>query len=202
MAEFFAGDNKEGRFCYRITGKQSVERLDPIVARLMPNAVRVGKLEQQDSKLDFVWETTCEKHLRSQHQSARVLNKLHNSQIIESKSMLAYLQLLMDFPMLQTFVADNATAVEAWAERRWGSEPSTSTEQTQARDWWVVKASKGNGGRDIWVMYKENYTKVVSELSASDEYVIQRYRNCGHLCTALSLNLVWISSHYMCVLPL
>lgn len=175
MADF-ADSSCVGRFSYRITGKQSIERLDPIVSRLIPNAANVDGV--QEGKLDFVWETTCVKNLRTQHQSAHVLNKLHNSQIIESKSMLAYLQLLVTFPMLQTFVAENALSVGMWARRRWSKQLITE-KVTPIRDWWVVKASKGNGGRDIWIMYEENYEKVTSELAVSDEYVIQRYENSG-----------------------
>lgn len=171
MAEYDNKDYKQTPFSYRITGKQSIERLDPIILSLVPNQSLSGC--NAADRLDFVWETTCEKSLRAQHQSACILNKLHNSQIIESKSMLAYLQLLVDFPMLETFVAENASSVEMWAKRRWNK--PTDNNCSNLRDWWVVKASKGNGGRDIWIMYEENCEKVVSDLPSSDEYVIQRY---------------------------
>ena len=31
-------------------------------------------------------------------------------------------------------------------------------------DWWVVKASAGNGGKDIWVMARHNFNTVLAEL--------------------------------------
>jgi hypothetical protein len=41
-------------------------------------------------------------------------------------------------------------------------------------DWWVVKSSKGNGGRDIWILNSQNSDLVIADLQ-SEEYVIQRY---------------------------
>ena len=164
------------QFLYRITGKQSVERLDPLVSRVVSNCCAWDKDTHTNRQLDFVWETTCEKDLRERHNSAKVINKLHNSQIIESKSSLAYLQLLVDYPMLDTKVAYSSAEVEGWAKRRWYSASNTQCE-TEDRDWWVVKASKGNGGRDVWVFNKSNHEKVISELPPNEEYVIQRYVN-------------------------
>lgn len=174
MAEF---KHRESQFYYRITGKQSVERLDPLVVSVIPNCSSwTSTADSNGLPLDFVWETTCEKEFREQHNSALITNKLHNSHIIESKSMLAYLQLLVDHPMLETRIACSSAEVLIWAKKRWG-ELSTMEHDHEDRDWWVVKASKGNGGRDIWVFNKSNHSKVVSELPANEEYVIQRYVN-------------------------
>lgn len=170
MAEF------TNNFLYRITGKQSIERLDPLVANVVTNCSAWNKDVDLNRPLDFVWETTCEKELREYHNVAKVTNKLHNSQIIESKSSLAYLQLLVDYPMLETRVAYSSAEVEAWAKKRWPMEAVPQCE-TEDRDWWVVKASKGNGGRDVWVFNRSNHEKVVTELPANEEYVIQRYVN-------------------------
>lgn len=171
MAEFSLG---ESLFCYRITGKQSVERLVPLVTALIPTAqnVDVQYLKNDSTKLDFVWETTCEKDLKSVHHGAKIYNKLNNSQIIESKASFAALQLLIDFPMLETRVASSAAIVALWAQRRW--KETTTIGLHTSKDWWVVKASRGNGGRDIWVLNKENYEEVVLQLPEKDEYVIQR----------------------------
>lgn len=162
---------------YRITGKQSVERLEPLLANVVKSSISwTPKSAPSDQILDFVWETTCEKEYRAIHNNARIINKLHNSQIIESKSSLAYLQLLVDYPMLETRIAYSSVEVETWAKKRWSTE-STSAVESEQRDWWVVKASKGNGGRDIWVFNQSNYEKVVTELPVNEEYVIQRYVN-------------------------
>jgi Tubulin-tyrosine ligase family len=42
-------------------------------------------------------------------------------------------------------------------------------------DWWAIKASRGNGGKDVWFMNKRNYTQVTAELPRGDELVIQKY---------------------------
>ena len=183
MADF-SKTNTQGMH-YRVTGKQSVERLDPLIKTLFPNAISHQTIELEtkvESKpLDFVWETTCEKGLRKHQQEATVFNKLHNSQIIESKACLAYLQLLMSTPMLETWIATGASEVSTWAKKRWDiGKASIEGEKgemcnSQSRDWWVVKASKGNGGRDVWIFNEENHIRVIGELAKDEEYVIQRY---------------------------
>jgi hypothetical protein len=179
MAEFVDDDNQPcGKFLCRVTGKQSVERLEPLIASVVPattfcdaTVLRSGKI----LKLDFVWETTCEKDLKQFHQNATILNRLHNSHIIESKASFAYLQLIIQCPMLETRVAVSAREVAGWAERRWGTpQISDVDENTSERDWWVVKASKGNGGRDIWVFNPQNFREVIPQLPVEEEYVIQK----------------------------
>lgn len=166
-------------FTCRITGKQSIERLAPLIEVIVPQAVFVEAkdLRAGYKTLDLVWETTCEKDIKEHHQKAAVYNKLSNSQIIESKASFAFLQQLIDYPMLETWVATNAAIVSVWATKRWVNGTSTehAEESSHNRDWWVVKASKGNGGRDIWVMNPANFAEVLPQLPDSDEYVIQRY---------------------------
>ena len=94
---------KEVKRRYRITGKQSIERLEPLLhsrfAHLGPwgavdeDGEGRGVEEQQlDKPVDLVWETTCERTWRKIHNGATILNKLNNTNILEDKSNLAYLQ--------------------------------------------------------------------------------------------------------------
>mmetsp|Transcript_31208 Transcript_31208/g.52671 ORF Transcript_31208/g.52671 Transcript_31208/m.52671 type:complete len:181 (-) Transcript_31208:9-551(-) len=155
-------------FCFRVTGKQSIERLDPLVKNLIPHSLH-SNLLGAIHKLDFVWETTCEKSAKEIHQGATVLNRLHNAHIIESKSNLAFLQQNIKYPMLETTIACGSRDVEIWAKRKWefDSETKQSAKLTTATkansslqlppfDWWVVKASKANGGRDVWILNESN----------------------------------------------
>lgn len=198
-------------------------------------------------QLQFVWETSCKISERSQHSQSTILNKLHNSQIIENKSNLAYLQLLMkendsDLFVLDTYIARDSYAVGRWvkkyfnlsddmggkiignndvSERNHNNNSSSSSnngadidgmnnitysndngnddnnnnddnenndaiensmknnkekkEENDNRnnkeingDWWVVKASKGNGGRDIWILNENNYQTVMEEIPPED----------------------------------
>eukprot|EP00600_Ochromonadales_sp_CCMP1393_P010390 CAMPEP_0174954940 /NCGR_PEP_ID=MMETSP0004_2-20121128/709_1 /TAXON_ID=420556 /ORGANISM="Ochromonas sp., Strain CCMP1393" /LENGTH=347 /DNA_ID=CAMNT_0016202821 /DNA_START=412 /DNA_END=1455 /DNA_ORIENTATION=+ len=92
--------------------------------------------------------------------------------------------------MLETTIACGSRDVEIWAKRKWefDSETKQSAKLTTATkansslqlppfDWWVVKASKANGGRDVWILNESNAGKVLTELEPDDEYVIQRYVN-------------------------
>ena len=88
--------------------------------------------------------------------------------------------------MLETRVASNAGIVEHWATQRWGIDTVIDTTD---RDWWVVKASQGNGGRDVWVFNSQNYRQVIQELPYQQEYVIQRYTELITLYTIISLML-------------
>ena len=190
---------------YRITGPQSIERLDPLVTQVLVGAIRADEVDKTapsvsaeeavQRPLDFVWETACEQTWRARHSEARILNRLHNTIIIEDKSNLAFLQLRMDCPVLETYVACSPSDVKVWAEMRWiapsnnrvfGSIESPSEAAAAAaaatvtasaaavHDWWAVKSSKGNGGRDVWMMHKDNYPSVLAELPTGEELVIQR----------------------------
>jgi hypothetical protein len=156
---------------YRITGPQSIDRLEPLVPRVIPKA-EAWKLETssgspQDTppgkKIDFVWETTCELTMRERHSQATVLNKLHNVVILEDKANLAFLQTRMDCPVLETYVANGSEEVKQWGLKRWAGESKDAGGSVDG-DWWVVKASAGNGGKDIWVMTSNNVDSVVAEL--------------------------------------
>ena len=138
---------------FRITGPQSIERLEPLVPRVVEGAVpldprSVGPLKGVESsaneKLDFVWETTCEMTMRDRHSQATVLNKLHNVVILEDKANLAFLQMRMNCPVLETFVASSPHDVHTWASKRWVDGADTPSGSVDG-DWWVVKASAGNG---------------------------------------------------------
>ena len=137
------------------------------------------------SEFDFIWETTCEKSLRMQHSLAAVVNKLHNSRILESKSNLAFLQVIMSdniehsgttVDILDTFIAKSSTEVLLWCQAIWMT-TDKRIHQSFSDSWWAIKASQGNGGRDVWIVNKENYAPTIAELPESEEYVIQRYQN-------------------------
>lgn len=130
-------------------------------------------LDSAPSQVDFVWETTRTKACRDLHKHARVLNRLHNSQIVESKASFAFLQLRMDYPhVLQTFVASSSAGVGEWVLANWFNDSITTTHRD---DWWAVKASRGSCGKDVWIMNASNYEDVTRQLPTGDEYVIQKY---------------------------
>lgn len=52
---------------------------------------------------------------------------------------------------------------------------SLTTESPHSRDWWAVKATRGNGGKDVWIIHRDNYNTVIPTLPNGEEYVIQRY---------------------------
>ena len=182
-------DSPAADFLFRVTGKQSVERLVPLVSEIFQGIATTFHLHDGDLRVPtFVWETTCRKEWRAIHNHALVLNKLHNSHVLESKSSMAFLQLTMKGPSLETFVAYSASEVALWAKKRW-SECSPPREASSSlageatldeaklvsqRDWWMVKASRGNGGRDVWVFNAGNVEAVVADLHEDQEYVIQR----------------------------
>lgn len=151
---------------FRVTGKQSVERLEPLVRKLFPTSVWCDDVEQP---LDFVWETTCEKSHKEVHANAKVLSRLHNTQVIESKANLAFLQETMDIPTIETYVATDNADILPWLEQRFCRDADGS------REWWVLKASHGNGGKDIWLVNQSNYRAICAEVSVKQEYVLQRY---------------------------
>ena len=140
---------------FRITGPQSIDRLEPLVPQVVQSAEKwtgsastpSGEGRSQD-KLNFVWETTCEMTMRERHCEATVLNKLHNVVILEDKANLAFLQMRMNCPVLETYVANSPGEVRAWASKRW-TDATKDIGGPMDGDWWVVKASAGNGGKDI-----------------------------------------------------
>jgi hypothetical protein len=168
---------------YRITGFHSVERITPILPLTKDvKWIECASLAEATSqRLDLVWETTCEMVWREVHKSARVYNCLHNTTILEDKSNLAFLQLRMKCPTLTTFVAKNGSDVISWAQQRWkisGCNTDKHGSSIEAdNDWWAVKASKGNGGTDIFIIHEENFKDVLAQAWKGEEYVIQRCRD-------------------------
>lgn len=130
--------------------------------------------------VDFVWETFCEQSWKTSHEKALVLNRLHNSNIIENKANLAFLQFraseLASSPSkyLETYVALKSCDVSKWCTERWGIVCERRVQSDQ--DWWVLKAGSGNGGKDIWILTPETYSDVVSEVTSyrDEEYIIQK----------------------------
>jgi hypothetical protein len=206
------------KLVYRITGPQSIERLERLVPLVIPDCVSVcsgkgskeyllrGSDEEVGSHakskdksgeaatLHFVWETACEQTWRERHNAALVLNKLHNVTILEDKSNLAFLQLRIQDHyknVLPTYVANGVNELLSWSENHWSTkkdETSDAAVKSHDDDWWVVKASKGNGGKDIWVISSDNFRTVIeNELMTpkgttshevpmkTEEYVIQKY---------------------------
>lgn len=51
---------------------------------------------------------------------------------------------------------------------------SVTTESLHSSDWWAVKASRGNGGKDVWIIHRDNFQEIIPTLPQSEEYVIQR----------------------------
>ena len=51
---------------YRITGPQSIERLEPLLLLLSSSIIwkPIDSNNDNDNKLSFVWETTCERNWR------------------------------------------------------------------------------------------------------------------------------------------
>jgi hypothetical protein len=181
MADFVVKDLSDSfpaecfPFSYRVTGKQSIERLQPLLESLKNEWLLPVSTEQVNLPLDFVWETTCEKEWKTSHSTAKMINRLNNTGIIESKSNLAYLQLLMQCPTLTTYVARSNNELIEWIHRHYSPQDNLSV-SSSTEDWWAIKASAGNGGKDIWIINKENYLSSIDSLpkQTDEEYVIQR----------------------------
>lgn len=133
---------------------------------------------------------------------------------------MAFLQLRMEAPVLESFITPNAARAYKWCETRWSNTQPPQSENIKnitdsdklpfdihtslskesflkephawsvpfddfslsdvaamdLSDWWALKASKGNGGRDVWVVNRFNYTEVFNTVPTNDEYILQRYR--------------------------
>lgn len=152
---------------------------------------------------------------------------------MEDKSNLAFLQLRMKAPMLDTFIASNAEKALHWCSARW-TQTEASSEKSSMKswapqaclasasflnephhwsvpfenlseadilamdlsDWWALKASKGNGGRDVWVINRHNYAAVFDTVPLRDEYIIQRWavKMLGNKKEVI----VWVVNMSMC----
>ena len=143
---------------FRVTGPAARSRILPLLKSLHPRIEWV-ECTSPDATPCFVYETTCEKAFRPCHKRASVLNRLHNSQILENKANLAILQTAMDITMLETYLAQGSEGVRDWCQ--WKFDNSTSSE---ALDWWVLKASQGNGGRDIWILSQGNFERILPDI--------------------------------------
>lgn len=142
-----------------------------------------------NARVVFVWETTCEKTFKTIHDNALVLNRLHNTQILENKAYLAVLQTCVSHGTnLTTFIAKSSIEVSTWLHNKWSTLHSNISMNTSTiadinnvnndvthTDWWVVKSSKGNGGKDIWIVSQDNYQSIVLTLPTKDQFVIQKY---------------------------
>jgi hypothetical protein len=108
---------------YRITGAQSIVRIEPLLKPLLCCDWRL--VNDSVTSVHFVWETSCKIIERVQHLESAILNKLNNSCIIEDKSNLAYLQLIMSrnslLEVLETYVAIGLAGATKWASNRWES---------------------------------------------------------------------------------
>lgn len=180
---------------YRITGQQSIKRIEPLLKTQLCCDWQLAN--DSISSVHFVWETSCKIIERVQHLESVILNKLHNSFIIEDKSNLAYLQLIVSkyslCNVLETYIAIGLCGVTKWASNRWEPTKSNGTSVDRSiktdgcslsplldqhdeplavtipmipnsYDWWIVKASRGNCGQDIWIFHAYNYKDVLPQL--------------------------------------
>lgn len=97
-------------------------------------------------------------------------------QILEDKSNLAFLQISVDVPCLETYVATNVNEIVQWADRRWFHDfgHSESACAMSTKDWWAVKASRGNGGRDVYLINNANAKCILAQVPSVGEFVLQR----------------------------
>jgi hypothetical protein len=170
---------------YRVTGPQSIERITPLLEQLKYPCTWI-EADDSTSQIDFVWETSCSLKWNERHAKAKVVNRLHNIQVLEDKTCLAYLQLNMRVPTLQTFVAANKAILFHWLRLTYAPRENGDGSGNgigSGRDfctvpgdsWWAIKASKGNGGKDVWIVNPSNYEDIMNEIQTDEEYVIQKY---------------------------
>jgi hypothetical protein len=140
--------------------------------------------DQTVQPVTFVWETFCEQAWRTSHEHAVVLNRLHNSNILESKVNLAFIQLKASeiassasssCKYLETYVALKPSELTDWCKDRWARDRDECV-RLESNDWWVLKAGSGNGGKDVWILTPETYQNIIAEVSTyrDEEYVIQK----------------------------
>ncbi|CAN0287922.1 unnamed protein product, partial [Phaeothamnion confervicola] len=153
----------------------------------MTSPRQTAKSAAATSPLAFVYETTATKDWRRRHQEAGVLNRLHGLAVVEDKGNAALLQCTMAVPTLESHVLPDRAAVAAWAASRWGSKTAAGSVAcrldagagagggTGDSDWWCVKATRGNGGTDVWVLRDISAAAVLPRLPAGDAFVLQRY---------------------------
>eukprot|EP00903_Cladosiphon_okamuranus_P010040 g9520.t1 len=123
---------------FRVTGAASVARLEPLLLNRNRGSRRqavwrralvsdgdggngspaAAAAAAAAGQLDFVWETTVTKDKHRLHRSARVLNRLSGSQVLEDKANLVLLQRLMTAPTLESYVARGRQTIAEWAQSR------------------------------------------------------------------------------------
>jgi hypothetical protein len=69
--------------------------------------------------------------------------------------------------MLETYIAESLSELKLFGDQRWHDGENVS-------EWWVLKASKGNGGKDIWIVNHTNFHHVVNEFQTNEQFVIQK----------------------------
>lgn len=87
-------NNMSNHLKYRITGPHSIARLEPLVHQFGDFVLYtdtdldtdIDRGTDKTTQVDFVWETTCEKVWKKKHDSARVINRLHNTQVDSDES--------------------------------------------------------------------------------------------------------------------
>ncbi len=103
------------------------------------------------------------------NRNAIVSNNLRGCAVLEDKAKFA---LLSPPGSLETAVVSGAEGVKIWSSQRWGSGSSSLHHSPQLQeddkkkdngdDWWCVKASKGNGGFDVFVLHRQNIHSVLN----------------------------------------
>ncbi len=69
---------------------------------------------------------------------------------------------------LETAIVSGAEGVKIWSSQHWDSSSLHSPQLQEDKkkkddnDWWCVKASKGNGGFDVFVMHQQNVGSVLN----------------------------------------
>lgn len=180
---------------YRITGAQTIERIEPLLKPLLCCDWRL--VNDSVSSVHFVWETSCKIIERVQHLESAILNKLHNSFIIEDKSNLAYLQLIMSksslLEVLDTYVAIGLAGVTKWASNRWESIKSNET----CCNRFLTTGNSSLSSSVVEVSAGSSTSVVIPMVSNSDDWWIVKASksNCGQD--------IWIlhSYNYKDVLP-
>jgi hypothetical protein len=70
----------------------------------------------------------------------------------------------------------------------WSLSLTAEEDPRLGHDWWAVKASRGNGGKDVWIVHQDNYLTVIPSLPIGEEYVMQRSASSpSPLCRDLRL---------------
>jgi hypothetical protein len=72
----------------------------------------------------------------------------------------------------------------------WSLSLTTEEDPRLGHDWWAVKASRGNGGKDVWIVHQDNYLTVIPSLPIGEEYVMQRSASPPSLPVVISVFLL------------